>query len=133
MSASSPTHAGFQLHPDAPKGSAPIQLYSLATPNGQKVGIILEELGLPYDAHLVDISKNTQFEEWFQAVNPNSKIPTLVDMDGPDGKPIAVFESAAILIYLAEKTGKSVDQSFSTSLLALPTHRLGRLYHPLLY
>lgn len=107
MSAASPTHAGFQLPADAPKGSAPIQLYSLATPNGQKVGIMLEELGLPYDAHLVDISKNVQFEEWFKAICPNSKIPSLVDLDGPDGKPIALFESAAILIYLAEKTGKS--------------------------
>jgi len=106
MTTASPTHAGFQLHPDTPKGTAPIQLYSLATPNGQKVAIMLEELGLQYDSHLVDITKNTQFDEWFKAVNPNSKIPSLVDMDGPDGKPIAVFESAAILIYLAEKTGK---------------------------
>jgi len=102
----SPSHAGFQLPADAPKGSKPIQLYSLATPNGQKVSIMLEELGLEYDAHLVDITKNTQFEEWFKAINPNSKIPSLVDLDGPDGKPIAVFESAAIMIYLAEKTGK---------------------------
>ena len=104
--AASPSHAGFQLPADAPKGSASIQLYSLATPNGQKVGIMLEELGLQYDAHTVDISKNTQFEEWFKAINPNSKIPAMVDLDGPDGKPIAVFESAAIMIYLAEKTGK---------------------------
>ena len=106
MTDASPAHAGFQLHPSTPRGSKPIQLYSLATPNGQKVGIMLEELGLPYDAHLVDISKDDQFTEWFKAINPNSKIPALVDLEGPDGKPIAVFESAAIMIYLAEKTGK---------------------------
>jgi GST-like protein len=105
-SAASSAQAGFTLPSNAPQGAAPIQLYSLATPNGQKVSIMLEELGLSYDAHLVDITKNVQFEEWFKAVNPNSKIPAIVDKEGPEGKPIAIFESAAILIYLAEKTGK---------------------------
>jgi GST-like protein len=65
--AASPNHAGFTLHPSAPRGSKPIQYYSLATPNGKKTAIMLEELGLEYDEHLVDISKNVQFEEWFKA------------------------------------------------------------------
>lgn len=83
-----------------------IQLYSLATPNGRKVSIALEELGLPYDAHRIDISKGDQFTDEFIEINPNSKIPAIVDPDGPDGKPLAMMESGAILLYLAEKTGK---------------------------
>lgn len=84
----------------------PIQLYSLATPNGQKVGIALEEMQLAYDAHLIDIGKGEQFTPDFVAVNPNSKIPAIVDPDGPGGQPISIFESGAILLYLAEKTGR---------------------------
>jgi GSH-dependent disulfide-bond oxidoreductase len=87
-------------HPDR------IQLYSLATPNGQKVGIALEEVGLPYEAHKVNIGQNEQFTDEFKAINPNSKIPAIVDPNGPDGKPLAIFESGAILLHLAEKTGK---------------------------
>jgi len=87
-------------------GSNDIQLFSLGTPNGQKVSIALEEIGVPYDAHTVEISKNVQFEEWFKRINPNSKIPTILDKKGPNGQPHAVFESGAILIYLAEKYGK---------------------------
>jgi len=83
-----------------------IQLHSLGTPNGWKVSIALEELGLPYDAHTIDIRKGDQFTEEFKKVNPNSKIPAIVDPNGPDGQPINVFESGAILLYLAEKTGK---------------------------
>jgi len=83
-----------------------IQLYSLATPNGQKVSIALEEAGLPYEAHKVSIGQNEQFTDEFKAVNPNSKIPAIVDPNGPDGKPLAIFESGAVLLYLAEKTGK---------------------------
>jgi len=83
-----------------------IQLYSLASPNGQKVSVALEEMGLEYDAHTINIMKNDQFTPEFIAINPNSKIPTIVDPNGPDGKPINVFESGAILLYLAEKTGK---------------------------
>ncbi|NCT07524.1 MAG: glutathione S-transferase [Alphaproteobacteria bacterium] len=83
-----------------------IQLYSLNTPNGQKVSVALEETGLPYDAHTVDITKGEQFEESFVALNPNSKIPVLVDPYGPDGNPLSIMESGAILLYLAEKTGK---------------------------
>jgi GSH-dependent disulfide-bond oxidoreductase len=85
-----------------------IQLYSLATPNGQKVSIALEELGLPYEAHKVNVLQGEQFTDEFKAINPNSKIPALVDPDGPDGRPLAIFESGAILLHLAEKTGKLV-------------------------
>lgn len=87
-------------HPDR------VQLYSLATPNGQKVSIALEEIGLPYEAHKVNILQGDQFLDEFKAINPNSKIPAIVDPNGPDGKPLAIFESGAILLHLAEKTGK---------------------------
>ncbi len=83
-----------------------IQLYSLNTPNGQKVSVALEEMGLSYEAHTVDITKGEQFEESFVTLNPNSKIPVLVDPYGPDGNPLSIMESGAILLYLAEKTGK---------------------------
>ena len=83
-----------------------IQLYSLATPNGQKIGIALEELGLPYEAHKVNIQQGDQFTDEFKAFNPNSKIPAIVDPNGLDGQPLAIFESGAILLHLAEKTGK---------------------------
>ena len=83
-----------------------LQLYSLATPNGVKVSIMLEELGLPYEVHLVDISKNDSHTAEFKALNPNAKIPAIIDPDGPGGKPLALFESGAILLYLAEKTGQ---------------------------
>lgn len=86
--------------------SEKIQLYSLATPNGQKVSIALEEMELPYEAHTIDIMNGDQFKDWFVRINPNSKIPAIVDPNGPDGKEIAVFESGAILLYLAEKSGK---------------------------
>ncbi|MFM7347808.1 MAG: glutathione binding-like protein [Tagaea sp.] len=83
-----------------------IDLYTWGTPNGRKVSVMLEECGLAYEVHTIDIGKNDQFKPEFVAINPNSKIPAIVDGDGPDGKPISVFESGAILIYLAEKTGK---------------------------
>ena len=83
-----------------------IDLYTWGTPNGRKVSIMLEEVGLPYAVHKIDIGKGDQFKRDFVAINPNSKIPAIVDAEGPDGKPISVFESGAILIYLAEKTGK---------------------------
>jgi len=82
-----------------------IDLYTFGTPNGRKASVMLEEVGLPYAVHVVDISKGDQFDPAFIAVNPNSKIPAIVDPDGPDGAPITVFESGAILVYLAEKTG----------------------------
>lgn len=83
-----------------------LQLYSLPTPNGVKVSIMLEEIGLPYEAHLVDIGKNESWTPAYLALNPNGKIPAIIDPDGPDGAPLALFESAAILLYLAEKTGQ---------------------------
>ena len=87
-------------HPDR------IQLYSLPTPNGVKVSIMLEETGLPYEPHLVSFETNDQMSPAFLSLNPNNKIPAILDPNGPDGKPISLFESGAILIYLAEKTGK---------------------------
>jgi len=87
-------------------GSAPVQLYSTLTPNSVKVCILLEELGVNYDANLISISKGDQFSSGFVEVNPNSKIPALVDKEGPGGKPITIFESASIMIYLAEKCNK---------------------------
>ncbi|MBE7380384.1 MAG: glutathione S-transferase N-terminal domain-containing protein [Leptolyngbya sp. SIO1E4] len=83
-----------------------IQLYSLGTPNGQKVAVALEEMALPYEAHRINIMKGDQFTDEFIAINPNSKIPAIVDPHGPKGEPFAVFESGAILVYLAEKSGK---------------------------
>lgn len=82
-----------------------IELYTWGTPNGRKVSIMLEECALPYRVHAIDIGKGDQFAPDFVAINPNSKIPAIVDRDGPDGAPISVFESGAILLYLAEKTG----------------------------
>ncbi|MDA0996793.1 MAG: glutathione S-transferase N-terminal domain-containing protein [Proteobacteria bacterium] len=81
-----------------------IQLYTWGTPNGRKVSVMLEELGLPYAAHQVNIGKDEQFKPEFLEISPNNRIPAIVDEDGPDGNPISVFESGAILIYLAEKT-----------------------------
>src|SRR5713101_492223 len=83
-----------------------LQLYSLPTPNGVKVSIMLEEIGLPYEVHLVDFNKDDQKTPEFLSLNPNGKIPAILDPDGPDGKPLGLFESVAILQYLAEKTGK---------------------------
>jgi GSH-dependent disulfide-bond oxidoreductase len=91
-------------HPDR------LQLYSLPTPNGVKVSIFLEETGLPYEAHLVSFDTNDQTSPEFLSLNPNNKIPAILDPDGPGGKPLALFESGAILIYLAEKTGKLLPQ-----------------------
>ena len=83
-----------------------IQLYSLPTPNGVKVSIALEELGLPYEAHLVNIMKNESWTPEFLALNPNGKIPAIIDPNGPGGKPLGLWESGAILLYLADKTGR---------------------------
>lgn len=83
-----------------------IQLYSFPTPNGVKVSIALEELGLAYDAHTVSFANGDQFTPEFLSLNPNNKIPAIIDPNGPNGKPLALFESGAILIYLADKTGK---------------------------
>lgn len=87
-------------HPDR------LQLYSLPTPNGVKVSIALEELALSYEPHLVDIGKNESWSREFLSLNPNGKIPAILDPNGPDGKPLGLFESGAILLYLSDKTGK---------------------------
>ena len=89
-------------HPDR------LQLYSLNTPNGVKVSIMLEEIGLPYEAHFIDIGANETWTPEFLSLNPNGKIPAILDPDGPGGQPLALFESGAILVYLAEKTGKLI-------------------------
>lgn len=81
-----------------------IDLYTWSTPNGRKASIMLEEVGLPYTVHPINILENDQFSDDFVAINPNSKIPAIVDSDGPGGEPISIFESGAILMYLAEKT-----------------------------
>ena len=83
-----------------------IQLYAFDTPNGRKISIALEEMELPYDIRIVDIGRDEQFAPEFLKISPNNKIPAIVDPDGPEGKPVSVFESGAILIYLGEKTGK---------------------------
>ena len=88
-----------------------IDLYSWATPNGHKVHVMLEECGLPYTVHAVDIGAGDQFKPDFLAISPNNKIPAIVDSDGPDGKPISLFESGAILLYLAGKTGRFMPTS----------------------
>src|SRR6202035_594005 len=87
-------------HPDR------LQLYSLPTPNGVKVSIMLEEIGLPYEVHLVDFNKGEQHTPEFLSLNPNGKIPAILDPNGPDGPLLPLFESGAILQYLAERTGK---------------------------
>ncbi|WP_418133046.1 glutathione S-transferase N-terminal domain-containing protein [Variovorax sp. 375MFSha3.1] len=87
-----------------------LQLYSLPTPNGVKVSIMLEETGLPYEPHLVSFETGDQMSPEFLSLNPNNKIPAILDPDGPGGKPLALFESGAILMYLAEKTGKFIPQ-----------------------
>ena len=83
-----------------------IDFYTWRTPNGYKISIMLEECGLPYQVFPIDITKNQQFAPDYLKISPNNKIPTIVDHDGPEGKPLPLFESGAILIYLAEKTGK---------------------------
>ena len=83
-----------------------IDLYTWSTPNGRKVSVMLEECALPYRVHPVDIGKGDQFKPEFLAINPNNRIPAIVDPEGPDGQPLPLFESGAILIYLAEKTGR---------------------------
>ncbi len=89
-------------HPDR------LQLYSLPTPNGVKVSIMLEEIGLPYEPHTINIGANESWTPEFLSLNPNGKIPAILDPDGPGGKPLGLFESGAILVYLAEKTGKLI-------------------------
>lgn len=86
-----------------------IQLYSLPTPNGMKIGVALEEMGIPYDAHRVDIRAGVQHEDWFRKISPNGKIPAIVDPDGPGGEH-AMMESGAILLHLANKSGMFLSE-----------------------
>jgi GST-like protein len=90
-----------------------IQLYTWATPNGKKVSVMLEEVELPYEVHPINIAKGDQLKPEYLAINPNNKIPAIIDTDGPGGKPLKLFESGAILMYLAEKTGKFLPQEMA--------------------
>lgn len=92
-------------HPDR------LQLYSLPTPNGIKVAVMLEETGVPYEPHKVSFDSNDQLSPEFLSLNPNNKIPAIIDPNGPDGRPLALFESGAILLYLAEKTGRFIPST----------------------
>ena len=90
-----------------------IQLYTWGTPNGKKVSIMLEEVELPYEVHPIDLAKGDQLKPEYLAINPNNKIPAIIDTEGPGGKPFKLFESGAILMYLAEKTGKFLPQEMA--------------------
>src|SRR3954465_15611243 len=96
-----------------------IELHTWSTPNGRKASIMLEELGLPYSVHPVNIGKDEQFRPEFLAISPNNKIPAIVDPDGPGGKRFALFESGAILIYLGEKPGRFIPKAPATRYVAL--------------
>jgi GST-like protein len=96
-----------------------IDLYTWSTPNGRKVSILLEELGLPYTVHPVNIGQGDQFNPEFVSINPNSKIPAIVDSEGPDGGPMALFESGAILVYLAEKHRRFLPASGTARYLTM--------------
>ncbi len=96
-----------------------IDLYTWSTPNGRKVSIMLEECVLPYRVHPINIGKGEQFTPEFLALNPNNRIPAIVDPDGPDGRPLPLFESGAILIYLAEKTGKFMPRAPRARIICL--------------
>ena len=96
-----------------------IELYTWGTPNGRKASVMLEEVGLPYNVHPIDIGKGDQFTAEYAALNPYSKIPAIVDPDGPDGAPLKLFESGAILVYLAGKTGKFLPAAARVKYLTL--------------
>ena len=87
-----------------------IELYTWTTPNGTKASVMLEEVGIPYNVHAINLGKNEQREQEFLAINPNGRIPAIIDTEGPGGRPLKVFESGAILIYLAEKSGKLLSR-----------------------
>src|SRR5690606_22350011 len=103
-------HAADQ-HASNERGHVMIDLYTWPTPNGHKVHIMLEECGLPYAVHAVDIGAGEQFDPQFLKISPNNKFPAIVDSEGPDGKPMSLFESGAILVYLAGKTGKFLPKT----------------------
>jgi GST-like protein len=99
------TGGGIGCRRRSPGARMSIQFFAFDTPNGRKISVALEEMGLPYEVRVVDIGKGEQFDPAFLAISPNNKIPAIVDPDGPGGLPISVFESGAILLYLADKTG----------------------------
>lgn len=119
--------------PDAQPSRDALQVWSWPTPNGQKIHIMAEELGIPYELHPVDIGKGDQFHDGYLKISPNNKIPAIVDPQGPDGEPLALFESGAILIYLAEKHGKllSTDPASRYRTLAWLMFQMGH-FGPLL-
>jgi len=102
-----------------PRHPQRLQLYSLPTPNGVKVSIMLEETGLPYEAHLVDFATHEQASSEFRSLNPNGKIPAIIDPNGPGGRALALFESGAILVYLAERTGQLLPHDAAARYVAL--------------
>ncbi len=110
-----------------PRKPDAIQLYSLPTPNGVKIGIALEEMGLDYDAHRVKFSRNDQTSPEFLSLNPNNKIPAILDPHGPNGRPLALFESGAILIYLAEKSGQFLPSANRYEVLQWLMFQMGGL------
>lgn len=110
-----------------PRDPAAIQLYSLPTPNGVKVSIMLEETGLPYDAHLVSFETGDQLSLEFLSLNPNNKIPAIIDPAGPGGQPLPLFESGAILVYLAEKTGQFLPEARRYEVLQWLMFQMGGL------
>ena len=99
--------------------SSKLQLYTWGTPNGRKISIALEEMELEYDVHPINILKDEQFADWFKTISPNSKIPAIVDPNGFDGAPTTVFETGAILIYLAEKTGRFLSSDTRTRMITI--------------
>jgi GSH-dependent disulfide-bond oxidoreductase len=109
------------------KDASVIQLYSLPTPNGVKVSIALEEMGLAYEPHLVSFATNDQMSPEFLSLNPNNKIPAIIDPNGPDGTPLPLFESGAILIYLAEKSGKLMPAAQRYEVLQWVMFQMGGL------
>jgi GST-like protein len=104
-----------------------VQLYSLPTPNGIKISVALEEMGIPYDAHLIDFATNDQTSPEFLSLNPNNKIPAIIDPNGPNGAPLALFESGAILIYLAEKSGQFLPDANRYQVLQWLMFQMGGL------
>jgi GST-like protein len=104
-----------------------VQLYSLPTPNGIKISVALEEMGIPYDAHLIDFATNDQNSPEFLSLNPNNKIPAIIDPNGPNGAPLALFESGAILIYLAEKSGQFLPDANRYQVLQWLMFQMGGL------
>ena len=104
-----------------------IQLYSLPTPNGQKISVMLEETGLPYEPHLVSFETNDQMAPEFLSLNPNNKIPAIIDPAGPDGTPVPLFESGAILLYLADKSGRFLPSAAAQRYEARPAVQRGML------